>query len=179
LEILRQHPPPVRKGCRPVMCTAASRCDDAAGLSRSRRDGRRGARRKACPPDRGRRRQQDGAGPHPAGWARPRGSGDPAAGSVDHPREGDLEGQRRLGTPRWSRGRVRCRLTVAPKGPGRHTGRKGRSPTRSRLFLRKEVIQPQVPLRLPCYDLVPITGFTFGACPCGPRRLRMPPALVA
>ena len=31
-------------------------------------------------------------------------------------------------------------------------------------FLRKEVIQPQVPLRLPCYDLVPITGFIFGAC---------------
>ena len=29
---------------------------------------------------------------------------------------------------------------------------------------RKEVIQPQVPLRLPCYDLVPITGFTLGAC---------------
>jgi len=26
------------------------------------------------------------------------------------------------------------------------------------------VIQPQVPLRLPCYDLVPITGFTLGAC---------------
>src|SRR4051794_4171859 len=32
-------------------------------------------------------------------------------------------------------------------------------------FLRKEVIQPQVPLRLPCYDLVPITQFVFGACP--------------
>jgi hypothetical protein len=30
-------------------------------------------------------------------------------------------------------------------------------------FLRKEVIQPQVPLRLPCYDLVPITGLTVGA----------------
>ena len=26
------------------------------------------------------------------------------------------------------------------------------------------MIQPQVPLRLPCYDLVPITGFTLGAC---------------
>jgi len=25
------------------------------------------------------------------------------------------------------------------------------------------VIQPQVPLRLPCYDLVPITEFAFGA----------------
>src|SRR6187200_2526339 len=32
------------------------------------------------------------------------------------------------------------------------------------LFLRKEVIQPQVPLRLPCYDLVPITEFILGAC---------------
>jgi hypothetical protein len=29
-------------------------------------------------------------------------------------------------------------------------------------FLRKEVIQPQVPLRLPCYDLVPITEFALG-----------------
>jgi len=26
------------------------------------------------------------------------------------------------------------------------------------------VIQPQVPLRLPCYDLVPIMEFRFGAC---------------
>ena len=28
---------------------------------------------------------------------------------------------------------------------------------------RKEVIQPQVLLRLPCYDLVPVIGFTLGA----------------
>ncbi len=32
-------------------------------------------------------------------------------------------------------------------------------------ILRKEVIQPQVPLRLPCYDLVPIISVVFGACP--------------
>ena len=31
------------------------------------------------------------------------------------------------------------------------------------LSLRKEVIQPQVPLRLPCYDLVPLTELTFSA----------------
>jgi hypothetical protein len=38
--------------------------------------------------------------------------------------------------------------------------------TVTRLFiLRKEVIQPQVPLRLPCYDLVPITGLTVGVAP--------------
>ena len=28
---------------------------------------------------------------------------------------------------------------------------------------RKEVIQPQVPLRLPCYDFTPITNPTFGS----------------
>ena len=31
------------------------------------------------------------------------------------------------------------------------------------VILRKEVIQPQVPLRLPCYDFVPLTGHTFDA----------------
>ena len=30
------------------------------------------------------------------------------------------------------------------------------------LLLRKEVIQPQVPLRLPCYDFIPVTSFTLG-----------------
>ena len=27
---------------------------------------------------------------------------------------------------------------------------------------RKEVFQPHLPVRLPCYDLAPITGFTLG-----------------
>ena len=35
-------------------------------------------------------------------------------------------------------------------------------------FLRKEVIQPQVPQRLPCYDFTPVTNHSLGAClPCG------------
>lgn len=33
---------------------------------------------------------------------------------------------------------------------------------------RKEVFQPHLPVRLPCYDLAPITGFTLGR----PLRLR-------
>ena len=37
-------------------------------------------------------------------------------------------------------------------------------PTLSADILRKEVIQPQVPLRLPCYDFIPITIHTFGTC---------------
>ena len=35
-------------------------------------------------------------------------------------------------------------------------------------LLRKEVIQPQVPLRLPCYDFTPVTDHSLGTCfPCG------------
>ena len=29
---------------------------------------------------------------------------------------------------------------------------------------RKEVIQPQLPLRLPCYDFVPVISPTLGRC---------------
>ena len=40
---------------------------------------------------------------------------------------------------------------------------------------RKEVIQPHLPVRLPCYDFTPLTLHTFGASrPCGlGRRLRV------
>ena len=31
-------------------------------------------------------------------------------------------------------------------------------------ILRKEVIQPQVPLRLPCYDFTPVTDPTVACC---------------
>jgi hypothetical protein len=45
---------------------------------------------------------------------------------------------------------------------------------------RKEVIQPQLPLRLPCYDFTPITDPTFdGSLPCGlGHRLRVLPTFV-
>ena len=33
------------------------------------------------------------------------------------------------------------------------------------IILRKEVIQPQVPLRLPCYDFTPVADPTVVACP--------------
>ena len=29
--------------------------------------------------------------------------------------------------------------------------------------LRKEVIQPHLPIRLPCYDFTPVIGSTFGS----------------
>ena len=45
---------------------------------------------------------------------------------------------------------------------------------------RKEVIQPHLPVRLPCYDFVPITGFALDGWPPrgSPRRLQAPPAFM-
>ena len=43
------------------------------------------------------------------------------------------------------------------------------------LILRKEVIQPHLPIRLPCYDLVPLTPHTLDgsfSCELG-HRLRV------
>jgi hypothetical protein len=58
----------------------------------------------------------------------------------------------------------------------RRTACRGTSPG----IPRKEVIQPQLPLRLPCYDFTPITNPTFdGSLPCGlGHRLRVLPAFV-
>ena len=50
----------------------------------------------------------------------------------------------------------------------------------TRGLLRKEVIQPQVLLQLPCYDFTPITDHTVDAClPYGlAQRLLVQPAFV-
>ncbi len=47
-------------------------------------------------------------------------------------------------------------------------------------LLRKEVIQPHLPVRLPCYDFTPIADPTFdGSLPCGlGHRLRVLPTFV-
>ena len=52
--------------------------------------------------------------------------------------------------------------------------------TDSQSHSRKEVIQPQVLLQLPCYDFTPITDHTLGASlPCGlVWRLLVQPAFV-
>ena len=79
----------------------------------------------------------------------------------------------------------RARIRTAPRIAFRqseqnsHHGRvahRGKSPG----IPRKEVIQPQLPLRLPCYDFTPVTNPTFGGClPKGlAHRLRVLPASV-
>ena len=46
-------------------------------------------------------------------------------------------------------------------------------PVNSRLPVlpRKEVIQPHLPIRLPCYDFTPVIGLTFGSCSLAVRSL--------
>ena len=43
---------------------------------------------------------------------------------------------------------------------------------------RKEVIQPQLPLRLPCYDFVPVSSPALGACSL-PKQVRSATSSVA
>ncbi len=77
----------------------------------------------------------------------------------------DLETRRRRASrdPEISRRRDELRLAPCHASP------------------RKEVIQPHLPVRLPCYDLAPITGLTLGGYPpCGlAHRLRVLPTFVA
>jgi hypothetical protein len=62
-------------------------------------------------------------------------------------------------------------------GHGGSSSERAYPPALSAAFLRKEVIQPQVPLRLPCYDFTPVAKPTVVAClPCGlAQRLRVNP----
>ena len=48
--------------------------------------------------------------------------------------------------------------------PVRKTGDCAARHRSSAAFPRKEVIQPQVPLRLPCYDFTPVTSHSLGGC---------------
>jgi hypothetical protein len=61
-------------------------------------------------------------------------------------------------------GRHRCHPTRPPRTAG---AQRCGAPAvvGATAFPRKEVIQPQLPLRLPCYDFTPITSSAFGRCP--------------
>ena len=70
------------------------------------------------------------------------------------------------------------RIRGVSRGP-EPEGTGGRATRRS----GKEVIQPQVPLRLPCYDFAPVTALAFGrlapGCPGFRHGLRALTASMA
>ncbi len=66
-------------------------------------------------------------------------------------------------------------LSLTRRGPTWEWASRG-----SRKLPRKEVIQPHLPVRLPCYDFTPITDPTLDAClPDGlAQRLQVLPTFV-
>ena len=77
---------------------------------------------------------------------------------TERPAEG-----RSLKTQQREFGRRGRRNFQASLGTGRPKSSTSQTPAgvRAPAFPRKEVIQPQLPLRLPCYDFTPITDPTF------------------
>ncbi len=73
-----------------------------------------------------------------------------------------------------------CSTLSATGGRSPPTWSGRRSVDRRQVLLRKEVIQPHLPVRLPCYDFVPIADPTFdGSLPYGlGHRLRVLPTFV-
>jgi hypothetical protein len=71
-----------------------------------------------------------------------------------------------------------CLRQLSPRVDTRHAGVLPRF--REEVLLRKEVIQPHLPVRLPCYDFVPIASPTFDrSLPCGlGHGLRVLPTFV-
>ena len=70
---------------------------------------------------------------------------------------GCAKGRADGGGPLCSRRCVNIAAWAAPRAEARSTGPKGAP-------FRKEVIQPQVPLRLPCYDFTPVANPTVDDC---------------
>ena len=55
-------------------------------------------------------------------------------------------------------------MTCLPGCPGKDMRSTWETRLPGSLLLLKEVIQPHVPVRLPCYDFTPLTGLTFTTC---------------
>ena len=105
-----------------------------------------------------------------------------------------FQGPRRGGVPRSGAGdSARCpgrgrslKTRQHATGRERSVSRSGRRSRRRRairrrrhpkMLPRKEVIQPHLPVRLPCYDFTPVTGPTFDGS--FPRGVRPPASGVA
>ena len=73
-----------------------------------------------------------------------------------------------------------CRVASAPTWSLPIVGTCVRPDRSAKWLLRKEVIQPHLPVRLPCYDFTPIASPTFdGSLPKGlGHRLRVLPTFV-
>ena len=86
---------------------------------------------------------------------------------------------RQAETPTGPRTRRKAGDQKGGRTPGPAPRRRTRAPSArgQKEPLRKEVIQPHLPVRLPCYDFVPITGPAFDRSPWG-HGLRASPTFM-
>jgi hypothetical protein len=73
------------------------------------------------------------------------------------PRARTLKAEQRVSPPALADEDGQC---IDLESSGKRTAHIG-DPRSAKRLLRKEVIQPQLPLRLPCYDFTPIASPTF------------------
>ena len=75
-----------------------------------------------------------------------------------------------------SPGRIATRVLSATRHLNSNAAPTPGSPLPASRFPRKEVIQPHLPIRLPCYDFTPVTGPAFGCSPLsvGPQTSGIP-----
>jgi hypothetical protein len=64
----------------------------------------------------------------------------------------------------WKIPILNTQLVQGPEQRARNCKHRFQSLTSNAPIPRKEVIQPQVPLRLPCYDFTPVADLTVAGC---------------
>jgi len=79
------------------------------------------------------------------------------------PSKRDRERNVTVAMTRVSRAWKRDQLTSALTESNHHRSTRNGRQRRWYVLLRKEVIQPHLPVRLPCYDFTPIANPTFGS----------------
>ena len=99
--------------------------------------------------------------------ALPRNGSDTCGTAPGSASEGQIEPDRQKPTRLGPSPKLQKREKNSARTADRPGGRPGIKPPANRRsgLPRKEVIQPHLPVRLPCYDLAPITGLTLGAYP--------------
>ena len=83
---------------------------------------------------------------------------------IDQAKEGLYQDSRACRQERLLRGRWTSH-SLRPDSHQGHSPLSRKECACHRFSFRKEVIQPQVLLRLPCYDFTPIMNYTLDGCP--------------
>src|SRR5699024_5986016 len=77
---------------------------------------------------------------------------------------GQLGGWQRLGPRRYSLRGMMGRCSARARSPCQQNIQTITRRISAKILVKREVIQPHLPVRLPCYDLAPVTRLTLTTC---------------